>query len=131
MHLTLAFIGECETPDTLINILDNIESKHFNLTLDSCSHFKDTVWVGTNMPTELTALTKQLTQELQTNGYEVPNRDFIPHITLFRKASNYEHVLDKIAIPSTIQKVETISLMKSTLTNSGAIYEEIYTKHLN
>lgn len=131
LHLTLAFIGECDTPNTLINVIDSIDAQPFDLALDKCSHFKDTVWVGTTLPTHLEALTKQLNQELRDSGYKVPNRDFIPHVTLFRKASNYEDILNKVTIPNTLLKVESISLMQSTLTNTGAIYKEIYTKQFN
>lgn len=34
LHLTLAFIGECDTPNTLINVIDSIDIQPFDLALD-------------------------------------------------------------------------------------------------
>ncbi|HHN65622.1 MAG TPA: RNA 2',3'-cyclic phosphodiesterase [Nitrospirae bacterium] len=145
MHITLKFLGEIEDRlvNTIKNILKKIGENHsvFSLTLAGTGVFPDysrprVLWVGIRGNGELQSLYEDIEEAMLNLGFKKETRGFNPHVTLGRIKSLRElketlaclrryrgHNFGKI-------DVKGISLMKSTLKPTGAVYERIFTAPL-
>ncbi|MFP3975793.1 MAG: RNA 2',3'-cyclic phosphodiesterase [Chloroflexota bacterium] len=144
VHLTLKFLGNisAESVENITRALTEAasETKSFTLQLGGLGAFPNlksprVVWVGVegDVPTAVN-LQEQVDQALAKLGFAAEKRKFSPHLTIGRirdKASSRERsavgslvsdyeVKDKPAFT-----VEHLSLMKSTLSSSGAIYDRL------
>ncbi len=135
LHLTLAFLGEIT--DVQINrIKDNlkhIQQEKFTAHLSSAGVFPSedyirVVWVGIEPAEKLRELNKRIISSIKP-FIKVDER-FESHVTLARVKA----VKDKQEFISRLKEIEvkplefeikSFSLMKSTLTGKGPIYEEI------
>ncbi len=146
IHLTLKFLGN--TPEEkIVDITQAIakasSSTHpFNLELKGLGAFPNlksprVAWVGIkgDIPS-VTNLQRQVDQSLIPLGFTRENRQFSPHLTLGRvrdKASKSEcyelgRTIETLKIPrSPSFLVDRISIIQSTLTRSGAIYNQLAT----
>ena len=144
IHLTLKFLGNIpeEQVVNITNTLDKIarETPYFELTLEGAGAFPNSksprvIWVGMggDIP-ELTNLQRQIERELASLGFPADKKAFLAHLTLGRvreKATRQERLelrkaVGELRIDGTVPfQVAGISLMKSTLTSSGAIYERL------
>jgi len=129
LHLTLAFIGECNAAqvDDLKSILDKINFESFDLTIERIGCFKrndgDLWWAGIKESPNLTLLHRDILDKLKHAGFPVENRKYSPHITLGRKV-----VINKMPSPivpfnETIAKIE---LMESKRFNGKLTYISIH-----
>ena len=131
LHLTLAFLGECDNKQTAAvkSVLSAVNFESFDITIDCIGRFKrdgcDIWWAGVRENRAIADLQCNLTSGLCTHGFVLDNRKYSPHITLGR-----EVVTD--AKPWQIEPfgemVGSIELMKSERINGKLIYTEIYTK---
>jgi len=146
IHLTLKFLGN--TPEEKIVDITQAVAKAssstypFNLELKGLGAFPNlksprVVWVGVggDIPI-ITNLQRQIDQSLIPLGFSPEKRDFSPHLTLGRvrdktsKNERYElgKTIESLRIEgSSSFAVDRISLMQSTLTSSGAIYNQLAT----
>lgn len=140
MHITLKFLGNCEDdmPDKitscLMNVLSEVEPFHFKLgelggfpLLQKARIF----WMGAVEGKELmAAVASRLEKALVPLGFEKEKRSFHSHVTLARlkqpqdfrevaASQNLEH------FSKSIIKMNHVTLFKSTLTPSGAIYKPL------
>ena len=46
LHLTLAFIGEYDDPQQVLDALENVSYKPFRITMDRTGCFDDLYWIG-------------------------------------------------------------------------------------
>lgn len=127
IHLTLAFIGETNDIDNIKSVLKNIKYKAFNISTKSLGYFRskrgNIMWLGFDDTCHLKALAQLVHQELKQNKISFDSKNFIPHLTLARKA-------DIITIPENRApkiniKVSRISLMQSIATCDGVMYKSI------
>lgn len=137
MHLTLKFLGEVEDSKGE-EIMARLRSAcsgfgHFELSFKGIGVFPSlgyirVIWVGVDQGHEsLVSLSKAIDSELATLGFP-REKDFVPHLTIGRVKS----VTRKRELVSVIEglkaeefgktKVESVELMKSTLTTRGPIY---------
>lgn len=141
MHLTLKFLGEVPTQDiecilhSLSPLLDKIPP--FEIQLDGLGVFPDArhprvIWAGIkDEQNQLTRVVNMIEEALILFGFTRETRTFTPHLTIGRiKADSETHplmpLIEKYHFKEKIvQRIEEISLFKSTLTNDGPIYEKL------
>lgn len=125
MHLTLAFIGEYNDPDAILEAMGQMRFEPFPLTLSGfIGNFGDLLWAGIEKEPMLEKCVKQLRHTLADRQIPFDKKRFAPHITLLRNAKSKQTFADiKIAKESMI--VSRISLMRSDIGKRGAVYTEI------
>ena len=128
-HLTLVFIGEVSSADTICHTLDKTEAKQFQLSLHAVDRFRraggDIFFAGVKKTKELIALQKALKEELVKNGFKIEARDYSPHVTLGRQVLSEK---TKYSVSNISMIADKISLMKSERIKGKLIYTEIYKK---
>jgi 2'-5' RNA ligase len=125
LHLTLAFIGEYQDPEDILDIIDEIDFEPFELTLDHTGMFDHgIVWCGIKDDGSLTRIAAQLRHRLAEKGIPFDRKKFSAHITLVRKAE-WNGYFPEIEVPETTMEVQRISLMRSDRTKHGMVYTEI------
>ena len=112
IHLTLAFLGECEARQTAAakTAMDAVRFDPFDIHIERIGRFKrgagDIWWAGLRGNRPLSDLHRKLTDKLIVAGFSLERREYIPHITLGR-----EVVTD--AFPCKIEPFgETVSRME-------------------
>jgi len=129
LHLTLAFLGECDAKQTAAAkaVLDALTFEPFAITIDHVGHFKrdggDIWWAGVRDNTALSNLQSELTARLHGSGFMLENRKYSPHITLARGVVS-EYVFGKTEpLRETVTGVE---LMKSERISGKLTYTAIH-----
>jgi len=128
LHLTLAFLGECDGKQvvTAKSVVNAVSFEPFDISVDCIGRFKrdgsDIWWAGLHESKPLIALQGELAENLIAAGFTLEKRKYSPHITLGR-----EVVTD--AKPWTIEPfgeaVCTIEHMKSERINGKLTYTAI------
>ena len=131
LHLTLAFLGECDARQAAATkkAIAAVEFAPLEITIDRVGRFRrdggDIWWAGVRETPALMTLQRDLTEQLLAAGFALERRRYSPHITLGR-----EVVTD--AAPWKIELFgETISrvdLMKSELVQGKLTYTAIFAK---
>ena len=133
IHLTLAYIGETTQIGAVVDIMDKIDLKTFEVGLADGGAFKrsggDIYWLGIDKNPELVRLQKMIYRSLFRKGVIKEKNEFKPHLTVSR-----DTIVDKNTIPkidfNPVIHVKRISLMKCENTREGAVYTEVYAKDL-
>lgn len=131
-HLTLKFLGEVDKPEPIIEELKNISFEPFDITLQDTGVFPDenyirVVWVGLKDGDKV----KELQQKVEANLKNFPkDKRFHPHLTLCRVkfAKDKElfiKIVKELKVDALSFNVDHFSLIKSTLTPEGPVYEEL------
>jgi 2'-5' RNA ligase len=148
IHLTLKFLGnvpEEQLPE-LQSVLDRVVQGHtrFLLMIDQLGVFPHLrlpriLWVGMAAGSQpLARLVADVESAFVARGYARETKPFTPHLTLARVKDGFsdvgrvlvqERVLER-AWPLGPLTVETVSLMKSELQPSGAVYTALHRAHL-
>jgi len=150
IHLTLKFLGNIatETIPELTKVLSEAARgiTPFHLELGEMGVFPNlraprVVWVGLRGETAtLSVLQENIESALIPLGFPPENRAFSPHLTLGRvreKASPGERrSLGQAVASSKVAStepfpVDSLSLMRSTLTREGAVYSCLYSAALH
>ncbi len=125
MHMTLAFIGEYNDPDKVLEALESVGFEPFTITMNCVGNFSDLWWTGIAESRELSNLARQVRHVLAEAGIPFDRKRFMPHMTILRKPV-YTGTKDlKTNISTTKMKVDHISLMLSTRGKNGMIYTEL------
>jgi 2'-5' RNA ligase len=133
LHLTLAFLGECDAKrtDAAKSVLGSVNFAPFGIAIDRVGRFKrsngnnrgDIWWAGVSENEALLDLQRDLTEKLTTAGFEFDSHKYSPHVTLGR-----EVVTD--AAPWRItpfgETVGAMELMKSERVLGKLTYTAIY-----
>ncbi|SRR6266566_583902 len=142
IHLTLAFLGELSDEQLVQASEATAQAARtvppFTYGLSHLGTFGSprqprVIWVGIDEPaSKLVRLHRNLNKELVQRGFEVDTRPFSPHFTLARikaplNADEYTRLQRLLAQPHLIPSsaaygVDSISVMKSELSRSGAKY---------
>ena len=126
LHLTLAFIGEYGNPDEVLDAMERISFRPFDIRLDGYGKFGDLFWVGISGEDELSKVVSRLRKELSDDEIPFDRKKFKPHITLIRKAScKGDGSIPVSYISDCGMTVKRISLMKSERGKKGMIYTEL------
>ncbi len=140
LHITLAFLGQIEESEAR-QLIDSLRAEvagveSFELSVGSLGTFGDrrrrggaqVVWAGLDGNVEaLSGLHRQVIEAVKRVGLRVESRAFQPHITLGRVRRERRWRLDAVgapAIPSTMFRVDAITLMESRLGRGPAVYVE-------
>ncbi len=141
IHLTLKFLGDTPTDsqEMLRNALQQAVSGHVSFTL-STGHLGSfpnvqrprVIWLGVERDLQsLDALQRSVERTIAPLGFPTEQRGFSPHLTLGRVRREAQNdavqrlgkVLTDFHAPSpTAWKVESISLIRSELKSTGAVY---------
>ena len=128
LHLTLAFLGECDTKQTAAvkSVLDAVNFEHFDITIDCVGRFKrdggDIWWAGVRENKVLSELQRKLTSGLCSQGFHLDKRKYSPHITLAREVVTD---MKPWSIEPFGETVSRIDLMKSERINGKMTYTSI------
>lgn len=135
-HVTLAFIGEVQSPMMMdISLaLGRIDYPAFDLDIEGVGVFGSNkrprlLWAGVRPTQEICLLHQKIVTAIEGAGARVDDRRFRPHVTLARvHKSPYEKVrcflIDHALFRTPTLPVTRFSLFSSHLSSSGAIYEE-------
>lgn len=138
IHLTLKFLGELEEAKIpeILHCLKELASKitPFIIRISGTGAFPGlksprVVWVGVKEDTgELARLAKTIENDLAKLGFPKENREFSSHLTLgrLRSGRNKDRLiqkLEKIKVLELTQRISSITLFKSLLQPTGAIYQ--------
>ena len=125
LHLTLAFIGEYQNPDDVINAMEKIQCKQFDISLSGyLGNFGNLIWAGMERTPELDSYAKKLRYTLADSNIPFDKKNFNPHITLLRHAQG-QQAFSTITVKKESMTVQRISLMRSDFGKHGAVYTEI------
>lgn len=136
-HLTLAFlgeIGETQARDAMA-ALDSacVGVEMVDLRPEGLGHFgrpsDATLWLGISTTPELADLCASVRAELLSAGISFDDKSFRPHITLARRARLPRGNMPELAFPLPAH-ASHVALFKSTLTQDGPIYKELYAVEL-
>lgn len=131
MHLTLAFIGEYNEPEKVLEAMNKVRCGQFSLTLGGyIGNFGNLLWAGIEKEPRLEALVKQLRHCLSNEQIPFDRKSFNPHITLLRNASGSKEFAD-IEVRKASMIVGSFSLIRSNFGRHGAVYTEIGSVELN
>lgn len=115
-HLTLAFLGELPDDGPVRAAMLTLDSPPPQLLLREAGQFGDLIWAGAAPDPSLMALQAQLSQRLRAAGLHLPERSFIPHITLCRRFVPRDRLnLDQVAaaLNAPAQTIPEVHLMVS------------------
>ena len=129
LHLTLAFLGECDKHqcDTAKAAMDGVSFQPFDISAERLGRFprgnSDIWWVGLAHSSSLLSLRRGLVSRLEAVGFALDKQEFKAHITLGRE-------IITSALPRQIEtfgeRVTQIDLMKSERINGKLVYTSIY-----
>ena len=127
LHLTLAFIGEYDDPNKVLEAMAEAPFEPFAIELSGMGRFGDLYWAGLAENPDLIDYVKRLRKSLSAHNIPYDKTKFSPHITLVRRGS---FAAPKPAIPRILQdakisaktSVNSVSLVKSEFTKDGMKY---------
>ena len=133
-HLTLAFLGEVDEAgaraamDALDVACAGVGPIELCATgLGTFGQARDaTLWLGVEKTDELAALAGRLRGELAARGLASDEKDFLPHVTLARRARVPRGALGELAFPLP-DEARRVTLFRSILGPDGARYKPLYT----
>ena len=134
LHLTLVFIGETERTEEIKSALSEIEFPSFEFKISGTGIFeKGIFWAGTEENENLRNLYEEVFEKIRSLGFELDEREFVPHITLarkFRPGDDFSAKETEKLLPEKAVFANRISLMKSERVDGVLRYTEIYSKNL-
>ena len=131
LHLTLAFIGETDRVNDIVEVMTETAQQTFHeplqIRLSGAGTFKrrggDTHWIAVHKTPVLEALADRLADNLREAGFPIEKRRFIPHITIGRNV-----VLPSgaaIMVHPVFMSANSISLMQSRQEDNRTSYTEL------
>ncbi len=126
LHITLAFIGDHGNPDDVLDAMEQVSFRPFDIAPDGVGSFGDLFWVGLADNPGLAAYVKRLRRALSAHGIPYDKKRFSPHITLIRKASyRGGGAVPAGEPPKGSMTAYKVSLMRSDRGKQGMIYTEV------
>ncbi|MDR1642195.1 MAG: RNA 2',3'-cyclic phosphodiesterase [Clostridiales bacterium] len=129
LHVTLAFLGECDQgkADKAKAVLDKMAFSPFEVGVERIGYFKTGYtslwWAGLKESRELLSLQAKLAESLTATGFVLETRKFNPHITLGREVVN--DVLPREVEPFG-ETIKSVELMLSERINRKVTYTAIH-----
>ena len=124
--MTLAFIGEYDDPEQVVEVMQKVPFRSFSLKLSDYRPFKDMFFAGFEENEDLRDYVKRVRQALLDEEIPFDRKRFLPHVTLIRRA---DCTKGKGFLPEfqdcESMRVNGISLMKSEQGKHGMVYTEI------
>ena len=129
LHLTLAFLGECDAKRTTAAkaAMDEVNFEPFSISIERIGRFSrdggDIWWAGAQAGVPLIDLQSRLTDKLIRAGFTLDKRKYNPHITLGREITTEATPWQIVPFGETVTSIE---LMKSERINGKLTYTAIY-----
>ena len=130
LHLTLAFLGECDARQTAAAkaAMGSVRFEPFLLTVERIGRFRrdggDIFWAGVRENKPLLDLQQELTEKLIAAGFSFDRHKYSPHITLGREVVTEWPPRRFEAFG---EKVSSIELMNSERLQGKLTYTVIHT----
>ena len=124
-HVTLAFLGDIEPLEldavkaALDEALEPDRLGTFGRPINS------TLWVGMAEHQALMALAARVREGLACRGIAFDDKEFVPHVTLARRARVLCDALPHLKLPAAAVSTRVV-VMESVLGEKGARYSELY-----
>ena len=126
LHMTLAFIGEYNDPDRVLEILGQIPFPECCMRFSGFQLYRDMCFLRLGQCSELEGYVRKLRKALSDAGIPFDRKAFSPHVTLARKVSFRNGIPSLNAeTPDMDFSAARISLMLSERGKNGMIYTEI------
>ena len=131
LHMTLAFIGDFDDPDIVLDAIERANLRPFDIALSGTGSFRSLWWAGMEGGMALRSFARRLRRELDNAGIPYDRKKFSPHITLIRKpeccgTDTEQEILTALNNTKDIRMtVDHASLMRSDRGEHGMIYTEI------
>lgn len=125
LHLTLAFIGEYNDPEFVLDCIESVPFEPFELTLNGLGTFGDLWWIGLQRSQALQDYVRRLRRALAEAGIPFDKKRFSPHITVLRRADGDLSKLRNVSVERAGMVADHASLMRSDRGKRGMIYTEI------
>ena len=126
LHMTLAFIGEYDDPEQIVEVMQKVPLRSFSVKLSGVRPFKDMFFAELEENEDLRDYVKRLRAALLDEEIPFDRKKFLPHVTLIRRA---DCTKGKALLPEfqggDSLRVNGISLMKSERGRHGIVYTEI------
>ncbi len=124
LHLTLAFIGDYDDPDEIMDVMDSVPFKPINMRFERLQLFRDMAFVRIFDNPGLESYVRRLRRALADAGIPFDKKKFMAHITLIRKVSfDCEREWPQFSLENV--RAGHVSLMRSERGKNGMIYTEI------
>ena len=129
IHLTLAFLGECDTKQTAAvkTVMDATTFEPFLISIESVGRFKrdgdDIWWAGVKESKPLIEVQRDLTNKLIEVGFTLDKRKYSPHITLGREVMTDTEPWQFTSFGETVTSIE---LIKSERINGKLTYTAVH-----
>ena len=136
-HLTLAFLGELDEAGvrSAMSAMDDACAgagpvRVAAMGLGTFGRSRDaTLWLGIEKNPRLVGLARRLREGLSARGVAYDEKDFLPHVTLARRARVPRGDLGDLAFPLP-DEATRVTLFRSILEPDGARHKPIYTVEL-
>ena len=128
MHITMAFIGEYSDPEYVKEIMEQVEIRPFEISLEGIGAFGDLWWAGLGGSGPLNAVARRLRRALAEADIPFDRKKFRPHITIIRRADGRLEDVPAEELEASYgasMTVDHISLMRSDRGKHGMIYTEL------
>lgn len=125
LHITLAFVGEYNDPEAVLEAMEQVPFSPFTIRMDKIGCFDELWWTGLTASKELEKLVINLRRALVDAAIPYDNKKFKAHVTFLRKPRYFGGNLTDMAISPAEMQVDSISLMRSTRGKNGMIYTEL------
>ena len=126
LHLTLAFIGEYDDPDKVLEVIKEVSFRPWWITIEHIGNFNDIWWAGFEKSGWLETLVHNIRQALEKAGIPYDKKEFIPHVTIIRNDKWKYGSHDLFIFPGEFHAGSSISLMRSDLDEDGnRVYTEV------
>lgn len=144
LHITVLFFASVSEVQVEIvkKSMDSLSVKDFEISIKSIDAFgtrqPNVLFASVNDGGNLTAIYHQLKEKIEMAGIKIEERPYTPHLTIARVKEHDRIVVREIndiisrnkeTLFGTF-KCGAIKLKKSTLTNEGPVYEDLYLKSL-
>jgi len=129
LHLTLAFLGECNANQTAAvkEAMNAVIFEPFEAAIDQIGCFKrdggDIWWAGLREEKPLMSMQRELSARLRDSGFIIENRKYSPHITLGREVVTKNVPWQIEPFGETVSKID---LMKSERIDGKLTHTSIY-----
>jgi len=127
LHLTLAFIGESNRVDDILDVMEESFTEPVRISLNGAGAFKgrngDLHWVGVENTPELRNLAGRISGGLREAGFEIEKKRFVPHITIGREIVLSDTADIRIQMAS--MEADEIFLMRSDRIDGRLVYSEV------
>ena len=124
LHMTLAFIGEYGNPNYVLDVLEEVPFRSIPLCFFDVYMYREMCLVSIEHNPGLESYVRKLRRMLAEKGLPFDRKNFVPHITLIRKAAMKnrlpENLLRVSGLGTTV--ADNVALMQSTRGKNGMIY---------